>query len=310
MTERPATLTITAPADAWTNPDTGLREYDWLGRRLISVTSVQRVAGVPHGLHQWAISQVVERAVGQSDVLTGMLNRPRRPRERVPEKNRPKEAAAWLRSAATEERDRAAALGSAVHDAAAAGLIPGDIPDVLEVTKDGRTIIVEGVTVRARLSQYIAWLQTSRIRILAREFQVFALGPGYAGSVDLLGSFPSGRTAIVDLKTGESAHVEHVIQLAAYRGAEFVGRGGVVDERGTALLRTVTDTGILHLADDHWEYLSLRSDTGAHRAFLGLLGYAQWLRTAGGLDGLVAGRRDNRVSKAPEDADGITAAAA
>lgn len=287
-------LTIAAPADATTNPDTGLREYEWRNRKLISVTSVQRAAGVPHPLHQWALSQVVSRAVGQADVLTGMLSRPRRPRERVPEKNRPKEAAAWLRAAATEERDRAAALGSAIHDAAAAGMIPGDIPDTLEVLKDGKVILVEGVTVRARLSQYIHWVQHSRVVIQAREFQVWNLSVGYAGSVDLLGDFPSGRRALVDLKTGDSVHMEHVVQLAAYRGCEFVGKAGVVDDATTALLRTVTDTGILHLADDHWEYLSLRSDTGAHRAFCGLLAYAQWARLWGGLDPLVAGRRDNR----------------
>ena len=99
-------ITLTAgPKNATTDPETGLRYYDWKGRKLPSSTSLRRMAGLPFRLHQWTISKVVERAVLENQILAPMLDRPASPRERVRDKNVAKEASRWLRSAATEERD-------------------------------------------------------------------------------------------------------------------------------------------------------------------------------------------------------------
>lgn len=288
------TITIASPPNSRINGD-GLRHYTWQGQLYPSVTTVQRMAGIPHGLHQWAISQVVKRATGEAETLNAMLTRERRKRERVLEANRIEEASRWLRKAATEERDRAAAVGSAVHDAVAVGLSPNDIPDVLETLKDGVPVTVDGIAVRRRVEQFHDWLRASRGAVLAQEFQVFNLSAGYGGSGDLMVGFAGGRVVLVDLKTGTSVFVEHVIQLRAYEESEFSGRDDVVDVGVTGLLRDITDRGVLHLAEDHWEYIGLRDSPEAGIAFRGLLTFASFMSQHPTLDGLVTGRRTNRT---------------
>lgn len=257
----PPLLVVTAgPANSRTDPATGLRFYTWKGRELPSVTTVRRIAGIPHGLHQWAISQVVLRAVTEYEALTEKLNRPRRPRERVLEKNRAEEAAKWLRAAATEERDAAAALGTAVHDAAAQGL---DVEAVEEA-------------VRPRLRQFQRWLKTARPEILGTEFQVWNLTVGYAGTVDLLCRFSDGSVWLIDIKTGGGTYPEHLLQVLNYARAEFVGNDDVIDTEMTNWLNSVTGLAILHLADDHWEFKRLKPTADAWEAAKGLLRFAMW----------------------------------
>lgn len=287
------TLTIASPPDSRIR--SGIRTYAWQGRELPSVTSIQRMAGIPHQLHQWAISQVVDRAVGQHPTLDAMLSRERRPRERALESNRVSEASAWLRAAATEERDRAAAIGSAVHDSIANGVSPDDIPDELHTLKDGQPVTVDGVSVRGRIKQFLDWRRASGATVLAQEFQVFNLTAGYAGSGDLIVGFPSGRVALVDLKTGSGVFSDHAIQVRAYREGEFVGAGDVVDDATTTTLRMVTDLGILHLAEDHWEYLALRDDPESGEAFRGLLRFATWMAEHRSIETCVVGRKHNRT---------------
>ncbi len=293
----PQTITISSPANARVNSD-GIRRYQWQGHDLLSVTSAFKRAGMPHALHQWALSRVIERAVGEADTLNAMLTRPRRPRERVLEKNRVKEASAWLRVAATEERDRRAAIGSAVHDAIAEGLHPDSIPGVIEAQKDGKEQVIDGLEVRSRLAQFLDWRRASGAELVASEFQVFNLAVGYGGSADFIARFPSGRRVLIDTKTGDSVFAEHVLQVEGYRGGEFVGRDDVVDGPLTDLLHSGLGLGILHLAPDHWEYLALREDPTAWPAFVGAVTYARWLDAHPSVDGCVAGSRTNRVSEA------------
>lgn len=293
-----ATITIQSPANARVDGD-GIRTYRWGEHELLSVTSAFKKAGIAHPLHQWALSQVISRAVGEAETLNAMLSRPRKPRERVLEKNRAAEASAWLRAAATEERDRRAAIGSAVHDAIADGLAPDSIPDVIEAEKDGKELVIDGLEVRSRLAQFLDWKRASGVRILVQEAQVFNLTVGYGGSLDLIGEFPSGRRALIDTKTGNSVLAEHVLQVVGYRGSEFSGRDEVVDPVVTDILRDpALGLGVLHLAPDHWEYLALREDPTAWPAFVGAVTYARWLAAHPSVDGCVAGSRTNRVSEA------------
>jgi hypothetical protein len=262
-------ITITpGPRNARTDPESGLRFYTWQGRELPSVTTIRRMAGIPHGLHQWTISQVILRAVSQHDELTAMLTRERRPRERVLEKNRMEEAGKWLRRAATEERDAAAALGTAVHDAAAEGLDPDTVDPA----------------VRPRLLQFRDWVATAKPWILGTEFQTWNLTEGYAGTADLLVRLLDGSVWLIDLKTGKSTFSEHLLQLMGYLMAEFVGADDVVDQRLTGLLRQVTGIAVLHLADDHWEFRPLEATPEAWAAQRGLLAFSMWLHAHPDID--------------------------
>lgn len=259
------------PRNAYTDKD-GLRFYRWRGTDYPSVTTIRRMAGIPFRLHQWAVSQVVERAVEDHDALTGMLNRDRRPRERVLDKNRRKEAKSWLRKASTEKRDESAALGTAVHDAATSHRDPKDVP----------------LEVRPRLRQFYDWVEQSGAVIIAVEQQVFNLGLGYAGTFDLLVRMPNRDVYVVDLKTGNGTYAEHALQLCGYSMADFVGKDDVVDTRLTDLLRSAKGMALLHLQDEGWHWQEVRVTPQLWAAFKGLLTFAVFAHANPDIDGLVS----------------------
>ena len=270
------TVTVKAtdgPRNAFIQAGSGLRYYTWQGRTLPSVTSVRNMAGQPHALVSWKIAKVCDRAVDELDTLTAMMTRARRPRERALEKNRRKEARAWLRAAHEEERDRAASRGTAVHQAAEAGIAPEDVTDY-EDPDSGAIIAADEI--RPKLRQYLAWLEQSGAEVLLKERQVWNLELGYAGSFDLLCRFPNGELWIVDLKTGSHTYSDHVLQQIAYLMAEFIGQDDTVDETATALLHQVAGVAILHLRDDGWEFIRPVIDAEAWAAFRGLLAFATW----------------------------------
>lgn len=269
------------PPNATTDPTTGLRSYRWQGRAYPSVTSVRRLAGVPHGLVAWQLSQVIKRATTETDTLVEMLNRERKPRERVLEKNRIEEAGRWLRAAATEERDRSAALGTAVHDAAASGKRPEDVPE----------------EVRPRLMQYLDWLEVSKAQIVAAEFQCWSPSIGYAGTADLLVRFPNGALHVVDIKTGGGVYAEYLLQVMAYAMADFVGTNDVIDQTLTDALHAHTGLAVLHLADDKWEYVVMKREPEAWAAFRGLLTFATWMAAHPDAESITLGKRHSHESE-------------
>ena len=92
-----------------TDPETGMRFYTWNGVEYPSVTTLRRMAGMSFPLHQWAVSQVVNRAVDNIGDLNRMLT-----------SNDPLIIAAAKRGCATP-RTRSvtgSSLGKRVHKAA------------------------------------------------------------------------------------------------------------------------------------------------------------------------------------------------
>lgn len=296
MTTTPQTITIeTSPRNAYTDPDTGMRFYRFQGRDLPSVTTLRRMAGLPYGLAAWQLSKVVERATSETETLTAMLNRPKRPREHADkiDAKRRAEAGKWLRAASNEERDAAAALGTAVHDAASRGLTPDTLPDPFVFVKDGQEVSLDAADIAPRLGWFRDWLDRSQATIIASEFQVANLTVGYAGSCDLMVRFPTGAQWIVDLKTGKGLYAEHALQVLAYRNAEVVFHDDVVDERLTAELRRTSGLAVLHLADDGWTFSAFRDTDDLWEAFLGLHAFAMWAHRNPVADGLVYGSRSS-----------------
>lgn len=269
IAEKPPLITVGAsgPRNADTDPKTGLRYYTWQGQRYPSVTTIRRLAGVPHGLHQWALNQVINRVLDDAPALTQRLS-----------SGDPADLAMarhWLRQAATEERDRAAALGTAVHAAASEGLALTDV----------------GPDIAPRLRQYLDWRQKSGVEILASEFQVWNPTVGYAGTCDLLGRFPDGSTWVVDLKTGKGVYGEHALQLMAYLMAEFVGADDTVDDTLTGYLTAAKGVAVLHLGADSWEFHSLEATPAVWTAFRGLLAFGVWMAEHGGIETVSLGSR-------------------
>lgn len=247
------TLTVTVgPRNAYTDPASGLRFYRWQGRDLPSVTSIRRMAGIPHGLHQWAIGKVIDRVLDDFGKIRTLVE--------SGDPGNVKVVRTHLRAGATAERDLAAALGTAVHDAAATGR------SLSEVTPE----------VAPRLRQYLDWLEVSGAEILASEFQCWNLTVGYAGTADLLVRLRDGSVWLVDIKTGKGVYADHASQCVAYARAEFVGADDEIDAELTALLREVTGTAVLHLSDKGWEFVKLVDDDAVWNAFRGLLLFATW----------------------------------
>lgn len=254
------------PRNARTDED-GLRFYTWQGRELPSVTTIRRLAGLPHNLHQWTLTQVINRAVDdwpgiQAQLATG-------------EPTSLEAVRHHLRRAATEERDRKAALGKAVHEAAEAN----------------KSLTEVGPDIAPYLRQDLDWRSTSKAEILLVERQVWNLSVGYAGTFDRLVRFPDGSTWIVDLKTGKGAYGEHALQLMAYLMAEFVGNDDVVDDEATALLHRVSGIAVLHLRRASWEFYSLRPDRPTWIAYRGLLAFATWMHEHADIEQVALGSR-------------------
>lgn len=269
------TLTITpGPRNAHTDPESGLRFYRWQGRDLPSVTSVRRMAGLPFGLHWWTVNQVVDHALRTAEANADRL-RMSADRDAVLAVIRHE-----LRGSATAERDAAAALGTAVHDAAAQGREVDDVADEL----------------RPRLRQYRAWLASSGAEVLAAEFQVWNLAVGYAGTVDLLCRLRDGSVWIVDLKTGKGVYADHALQVTAYSRAEFVGADDAVDEDLTALLHEVSGIAVLHLSDTGWEFHRVSYDEETWRAFRGLVAFAVWSHVHPTVDTFTTGSRKGEAA--------------
>lgn len=243
------------PRNARHDPDSGMRFYTWEGVDYPSVTTLRRMAGLPHGLHQWAVNKVIDRAIGSADSIATRLA------TATDHDSVVKVLRHELRLASTEERDRAAAIGTAVHDAAATRKTPDQVEDAL----------------RPRLAQYHDWLAASGVQVLASEFQCWSPSVGYAGTADLLVQLPNGRIFVVDIKTGKGVWSEHALQVIAYANADFVGNDDVIDEERTRLLRAADGIAVLHLANDHWEFRALRKDAETWRAFRGLLLFAVWI---------------------------------
>ena len=265
-----ALLTLTVgPRNARTDPDTGLRYYTWEGREYPSVTSVRNLAGMPHPLAQWRTNQVIERAMTEYPTLGRMLG-----------DSTPEATATWLRQAANKERDKAANLGTRVHDAAA----------------EGKTLDKVGADVAPFLLQYRRWIADSGVEIICVEKQVFNLSVGYAGTFDMLGRMPkTGEVWLIDLKTGKGTYPEHALQLEAYARAEFVGEDDILDLRSTEALRSVKGRAVLHLRPDGWTFKVIPASDNTWVAFRGLLAFARWVAAHPNLDGLVSATKAGGV---------------
>lgn len=251
--------------NAQTDPDTGLRFYTWEGKDYPSVTSIRRLVGMPFTLHNWVLSQVVDRAVFESPELVKMLTRDKRPRERALIQNRIKEAKAWLRSAATEERDKAGDRGTRAHEAIAA-----DLP--LEACDD---------EVRPYVRQWQDFVETTEAQTIWAERQVWNLTHGYAGTADRLIFIPDWngrpRRLLTDLKTSKGIYLDHALQVIAYSLGDFVGEDDVVDEVATQQLHAADGMAILHLQPDEWELVEIRASDVLFSAFVASLIFANFL---------------------------------
>lgn len=271
MTDSGTTITIGGPVSGPVNATTddgGKRTYVWQGRKLLSVTSAPRAAGLARGLHRWFIGNLIDHVIRNASAISLRASTGDEREIKV------LRAQLW---AATDGDGQRRVVGIAVHRAAAEGHDPEQVhPEIAPF-----------------LRQYLDWLERTGAEVLGAEFQVWNLTEGVAGTVDLMVRFRDGTIAIIDLKTGESLYAEMALQLTAYLMAEFVGANDTVDEAMTAHLHAVSRLGILHLSASGWEYvaLSIPKLSAAWTAYRALLRYVSWLAEFEKLEPLIEARR-------------------
>lgn len=262
----PLEFTVEGPRNARTDPETGLRFYTWKGIDYPSVTTVRRMAGLPFGLHQWALTKVINRVVDQHTELDQRLGS-----DIVAAKK-------WLRAASTEERDRAGDRGKRLHFSVESGVPPdADIEKLYD--------------------QQQKFLTAVDADILLNERQIWSPTWGYAGTIDAIGDITvRGKRvrAALDWKTGKNVYIEHALQLAAYVGGDFVGEDDTVDPAASKLLHSVARLCVVHLSDDGWELVDFEPTPTLWDAWLGLLDFAAFVHTHADIATIV--RAENSLS--------------
>jgi hypothetical protein len=188
----------------------GQRFYDWKpsGERFYSVTTIINGGCPKPALLPWGIRSVAEGAVKavQDGHLVGMIE------------HDADAAVKFLKELPYAHRDRAANLGTVVHD-------------YIDALNLGRPMPAAPVEAKPYLRQAERWFKAFRPRILASEEEVYNRSEKYAGRLDLIAEFPGRGVGLVDFKTGARPgdlhkgppYRETALQLNAYSRAEFIG---------------------------------------------------------------------------------------
>lgn len=220
------------------------RSYVFRGRTFPSVTTLLKTWPM-----EWAIAygakHVAERAVFNHSELSRRLD-----------SDDPIDfTLRWLKAAPHERRDAAAGKGTGLHA-------------YLEARMAGRTVPVETAPSPESQQAIEQFLSTYRPDPLFVEAQVFSVSEGYAGSADAFLRI-YGRTYTFDLKTSNSASVDHKtrLQLAAYRYGDFIGE----DDQEVAPVPTCDGALVLYVPRDDprsWQLIETPAGAEEFRVFL------------------------------------------
>lgn len=175
----------------------GNRFYSWKGESYWSVTTILSVVPKP-ALLPWGMKAVATAAVDNLHIVNAMAEKSK------------DDAIDWLKGAPYRTRNRAADLGSRVHDAC-------------EAYRLGKPMPTWDAEVAGRMAFFIQWLEHYQPEFLAVEASVYNRTEQYAGTLDAIVRI-GGQTLVLDYKTARTGiYPEVALQLAAYRNAEFIG---------------------------------------------------------------------------------------
>lgn len=147
-------------------------------------------------------------------------------------------------------RDKAADVGTALHDAAESYAI-------------GRTYTATP-EVQPYVDAFMAWVAAFEPTFEAAEFTVYSRTRSYAGTGDCIAVI-DGERWLIDYKTGASGPwPEAGLQIAALRYAEFVG----LPDGTEGPVPVVDRTGILKVRPEGATLYPIRADELVHRHFL------------------------------------------
>lgn len=176
----------------------GKRFYTLLGENYWSVTTI--LGAVPkRALIYWAANETAAYALENLDTL-----------KRLHEDD-PDGAYDLLKRSPWRKRDKAADLGTHIHEATQAHVLGKPFPEW-------------PLVIRPRMDAFAQFLSDYQPEYEAAmtEVGVFNRTQRYAGTLDAIVTI-GGRKLLIDMKTGgKQIYPETALQLAAYRHAEFV----------------------------------------------------------------------------------------
>lgn len=241
--------------------DTGSgRHYEYKGETFISVTNALSNGYPKPALPRWAAKVVGEYVVENLDEVNELAKR-----------LEPAELLSLIKGKPWMARDKAADLGSLVHDIAEQYAVTGELPDLAVIREEARK----------KAAQYFAFLEQVQPSFHAIEGIVFNRRFGYAGAFDAIMDInhPLSGTVgryIVDIKTGKGVYAEAALQQAAYRYGEFIAVG---DEE--VPMPEVDGALILHLQQTQWRLVPVDTSESSFNTFRAALHVAKYRTTKG-----------------------------
>lgn len=244
---------MTAPRNAGSSG--GKRFYDLptTGERFWSVTTIIG-GGLPKpALLPWGIKSVAETAVAKRRTLVAMTGECETDGKCTPDNwcSSCDAAVRWLKSSPYQQRDKAADLGTKIHEAA-------------EAYKLGKPMPPWPESIAPHMAQYEHWLLAFAPTFEQTEASVFSRAQRYAGTLDAIVTLSDGRKLLIDYKTGKAVYPEVGLQLAAYRYAEFIA----LPDGTESPVPEVDGCAVLHLGPSSWQFIDVRADREVFDAFL------------------------------------------
>jgi hypothetical protein len=168
-------------------------------------------------------------------------------------------AVSMLTGVATKARDKAGEVGSEVH--ALADAINRGTP----------------VTVSAEMAPFVdayrEWVARFQPTFLATEEMVYSETHGYAGTFDSIVEI-AGKVWLTDIKTAEKGPFEETaIQLAAYAGADWIGRANDTTRYG---IPRIDEYGVLKVRPEGAELYPFDVTGDEFEVFLALARATGW----------------------------------
>lgn len=222
----------------------GKRLYTWRNESYWSVTTIIG-GGVPKpALLPWGIKMVAEAAVESISFLPEMVERDR------------DEAVRYLKGSPYAKRDKAADLGTLVHEWIEAYSLRKPMPEPPD-------------EVAPYLAAFKVFLADFNPGFTATEASVYNRAERYAGTLDAIAHlrlplYGGDGHYILDAKSGKGVYPEVGLQLAAYRHAEFIG----LPDGSEAPMPQVDGALALHLTPQGYRLIEVRCDDEIFRAFL------------------------------------------
>jgi hypothetical protein len=222
--------------------------YTWKGEEYPSVTQIIK-GGIPSfALTNWQIKMVAEAACDHASELATLVERDR------------DSALEMLKNAPRSKANKAAKLGSAIHDA-------------IEALVQGLPIRVPSEEAKPYLEAFLRFVDDVKPEFVASEASVYNKAFLYAGTLDGI-AIIDGQMTMIDAKTGKNVYADAALQLAAYRHAEFVGL-----KNGNEIPVPPTDgAAVLHLGPGTYELIPVDASQRSFDHFCAAYAIWRWTR--------------------------------